>query len=413
MGVILGSIEDGTGAHVVKRNKTDLMGWLGLRSPREMRRVRWLGPVVSTLTAVAGSVLLVVVVVEFIAASMGDDPDATALRNAGLVLAAVLGVPFLIWRTLVAQKQADVAEQALFNDKLKAAADDLHARREIRRKKKLDDAEELGFIEDDIVRRVTAIDRLEALAQERPEEAPRIARLLCVYLRQLSKSIGPDHEEHPRADMEAAAQTIGRMKRIEGVEPEAVEIDLRAANLAGFDLRDLLFDDAMLQDAKLSTSDLRGASLRRANLQICQLDKAQLNHADMRDAKLGHAFLYRARLANAHMQRAVLANADLCEADLLETGLQGALLSAIDLDNGTGLQSALLRGSAMWMFDLSRATHLKSLSLDQVFGDASMKVFGLPPAHWEQESLRWDEFEDRWRAWQKEIGFDPDDPATW
>ncbi|MDK3074129.1 pentapeptide repeat-containing protein [Sedimentitalea sp. JM2-8] len=316
-------------------------------------------------------------------------------------------------QTKAAERQATATEEALFNDKINSAADDLHARREIRRKKKMDDAEELGFIEDDIVRRVTAIDRLEALAQERPEEAPRIARLLCVYLRQLSKGIGPDHEEHPRADMEAAAQAIGRMKKIEGVDPDTVEIDLRMANLAGFDLRDLVFDDATLQDAEMIGADLRGASFRRANLQVCKLVKAQLNHADMTDAKLGYANLKRARLANARMQRAILSSVDLREVDLAETGLQGALLSSIDLDNGTGLQSARLRGSAMWMFDLTRAKHLTSLSLDEVFGDASVTLFGSPPAHWERGNLHWDHFAIMWRAWQEEIGFDPDDPATW
>lgn len=360
MGVILGPSEDDTGAHVLKRNRSDLMDWLGLRSPGELRRVSWLGPLVSILVGVAVTVLLVVVVVEFFAASMGHDPDATALRNAGLVLAAVLGVPFLIWRTLVAQKQADVAEQALFNDKLKAAADDLHARREIRRKKKLGDAEELGFIEDDIVRRVTAIDRLEALAQERPDEAPRIARLLCVYLRHLSAGIYPGHEEHPRADMRAAARSIGQMQLIDGVDPEAVKIDLKGANLVGCDLSHLSF---------------RGADLNAARADTATLDQT-----------------------------------DLSGAILFKTGLRGAFMIGTRLTGATYFDTAKLKGAALREFH-DDMPPISEAQASEAFFDQTVTVpKSLRP---KQSLLEGRSFVTEWRAFQKRIGFDPENQKTW
>jgi hypothetical protein len=338
------------------------------------------------------------------------------------VLGAVIAFPVTLVRirltreqNAISEEQKRVAEESLFNDKLKAAADDLHARREIHEKAASDGTVGRVFIEDDIVRRVTAIDRLEGLAEERPAEAPRITRLLCVYLRQMSTGIGPDHPEHPRADMEAAAQAIGRMKLIDGVEVDKVSIELSGANLAGFDLLKLCFDDANLEDALLISSDLSDSFLRRANLQRADLEKARLLRAQMQGARLGFADLERARFEGTQLQCAFFPNANLKETEFGGAKMQDALLSGIEIDNGTGLRSANLRGAAMHNFDLSNATHLKTLDLNAVFGDESVDRWENHdrPAHWAPETLRWDDFETRWRAWQEEIGFDPEDPSTW
>ncbi|WP_207802420.1 hypothetical protein [Rhodovulum sp. BSW8] len=57
-----------------------------------------------------------------------------AIRNAGLVLAALVGVPFLVWRSIVAQKQVDVAEQGLITDRLNKAVEGLGAEKTVKRR---------------------------------------------------------------------------------------------------------------------------------------------------------------------------------------------------------------------------------------------------------------------------------------
>lgn len=387
----------------MKHGKPDFLDWLGLRRSPELFKIPWLGGLVTVVVSVGFVILLLSAIIEFANASWSDDPNAEALRNAGLVLAAIIGIPFLVWRAVVAQKQADVAEQALFNDKLKAAADDLHARRDIKRKNRLKDAAERDFIEDDIVRRVAAIDRLEGLAEERPSEAPRITRLLCVYLRHLSKGITPDNEEHPRADMEAAAQTIGRMKRIPGVEADEVKIDLQDANLAGFDLSGLCFDGAWFNEAELSRTNFFGSAMQRAvffksNLRKATLSAVQLQHAVFNAAEMQMADLSASKFHNAKFDGALM---------------QGTYISDAVVNETTSLSLADLRGAALHNVDFSGGT-IEQWQVDRAFYDRSVKFpEDIVSRSGKDKDFDTPEFRDRWRAWQKEIGFDPDNPATW
>ncbi|WP_039018189.1 hypothetical protein [Halocynthiibacter namhaensis] len=61
------------------------------------------------------------------------------------------------------------------------------------------------------------------------------------------------------------------------------------------------------------------------------------------------------------------------------------------------------------------------LNLDQMnasFGDASVNftissmsdASVTTPEHWENNVIPFEEFEGKWRAWQKSIGFDPENP---
>lgn len=322
------------------------------------------------------------------------------------VLGAVIAFPITLVRirmtreqTLISGEQKRIAEEALFNDKLKAAADDLHARRDIRRKTLMKDADDRDFIEDDIVRRVAAIDRLQGLAEERPSEAPRITRLLCVYLRQLSEGIGPDHEEHPRADMEAAAQTIGRMKMIEGVDVDNVVIDLRGANFARFDLSGLCFDEAFLLNSHFVETNLRKTKFRNARFYDCTLQPA-----DMRKAHLQGARLSNVDIASSSIYVDRLLESRLRGASLRETGLSlDAILKLAT--RPVFMDSSVLEAtrSNFHIYALSEKLNMSPTSImENITKELQLPVFN-----------SWREAYSAWRVWQRDIGFDPDDPQTW
>ena len=166
----------------------------------------------------------------------------------------MIGAPFVIWRAVVAQKLADTQAESLFNDKINAAAADLAARRQVTRAVAPGGSYRLhqDFWEDDLVTRAAAIDRLEGLAHERPDAAPRIARQLSIYVRELSREYpaqDPPKDATPdtlrdwargltpaRPDMEKAAQSLGRLQEIDSAPLAPGDIDLREANLQGFDL---------------------------------------------------------------------------------------------------------------------------------------------------------------------------------
>ena len=235
---------------------------------------------------------------------------ATLLLSLLAAIGALVGLVFGLIRLFAVERQTKAQEEknrlegeALFNDKMTAATTDLYSRRQTG-----DSA-----WQDDVPRRNSAIDRLEGLVHERPDQAPRVARLLSVYLRELSGADEVPAQTHPyirahalmypmdggtplsaeeaaqklnvtaedislaalqtwadalkpRSDMENAAQTLGRLRAIAGVDADAVTIDLRAANLQGIDFEGGNFNRARLEGAQLQGAKLRQAQMQGANL---------------------------------------------------------------------------------------------------------------------------------------------------
>lgn len=169
-----------------------LFDWLGLSDPREYPK--GFGHFIGfffTLVVLAFVALFVMAFAAAFVLVFGAFTGQGATLSLGALLVALLGAPFLIWRTVVAQntldtarKEAALKEDALFNDKINAAAKDLAATYQV-----TESAEQDGkqtFVtkwEDDLVTRAAAIDRLEGLAIDAINKADyppaqRIARML-------------------------------------------------------------------------------------------------------------------------------------------------------------------------------------------------------------------------------------------
>lgn len=244
--------------------ETDMQDRLAAKIPKP----RWLWLLLSAMIAALFIPALAAAITLLTQIAFGDPAEGqqTSLGT-GALIAAILGAPFIIWRTLVAQRQANTQEESLFNEKINAAAADLAARRQVTRVVNEGTDKECILTEwqDDLVTRAAAIDRLEGLANERPDATPRIARQLSIYLRELSIEFPPvkipkdlarvarrtfvQQIVPARPDMERAAQTLGRLQDIEGSGLLSSDIDLRKTNLQAFDLRSLSFRGAKFSDA--------------------------------------------------------------------------------------------------------------------------------------------------------------------
>lgn len=388
------------------------------------------------------------------------------------VLGAVVAFPVTLLRLDLSRAQTETAIESLFNDKINAASDDLHAMRQ-----RWDQTQEQNIWEADIARRNAAIDRLEGLTSEKPDEAPRVVRMLGVYVREMSREVPP--EEMPpgtqpemmepwaraltvkRSDMQNAVQTIGRMRKKFATGLAMETIDLSHCNLQAMALSHdsycfdgILFAGSQMQGAKLYRAQLQGALLSAAQMQGANLGWAQMQGANLcaallQGTNLGGARMQGANLGGARMQGANLGEAYLQQADLSRVKLQGANLlgartqgaslngaqiqgaklawaqmqgtnlSRARMDDATSLVQASLRGAWLKQVDLTEVT----LSEDQVksiFGDGSVILPGRVtpehpdwPAHFPREELGWSDFVAAVEAWWAEIGFDPKDPATW
>lgn len=288
-----------------------------------------------------------------------------------------------------ARKEAALKEEALFNDKINAAAKDLAARRQV-----TEPAEQDGkqtFVtkwEDDLVTRAAAIDRLEGLAIDAINQADypparRIARMLSNYLNELSKeneAIHPPHNackdsmwewgenlrSQPRPDMERAVQSLGRINP----EDEAARaifkpknIYLRRCNLQGFDLRG---------------GCLIGAQFREVQLDAADLERTQLQHA-------------------------AFSMADLREVDLRKAQLQGAMLFKVTMSEGTLTEDCNLQGAAVFFVDEETINKLHP-HWDNIIAFLE-KLPPNAPSHWHEisEDFVREWAEDRWREWAASI----------
>lgn len=335
------------------------------------------------------------------------------------VLGAAIALPFTLIRLNLSQQHNRTAEETLFNEKINAATQGLYARRQVTIG---EGASIKDHWLDDIVQRNAAIDRLEGLAEENPAEVPRIARLLSVYVRELSSEIpaiavpkGISLQElerwaealpKPRSDMEKAAQTLGRLHQYTLTPLEKGEIDLRDANLQCADLTKANLGKALMSGAHLQNSDLRGAQLCAADLNDAHLTWADLEDARLRGATLNRVDLTGAYLGGVQLQHADLTAARMQIADLGRSNLQGAFLENTQFFDYLRLDQGALKGAGVRYMDFSNLPEISD-HLGDVFGDASVHLPGNVttghqnwPKHWAKTTLEHAEFINQWLAWQ-------------
>lgn len=192
----------------MSKNGDSWFEWLGLNYYPNFKTSKLFGSFIGFLL-VAVSLFLVLAALIFavrfsIMAFTLDLAAATAedVRNLGLVVAAIIGVPFLIWRSVVAQKQVDVAEQGQITDRINKAVEGLGAEKNAKRQRKnskgellyeeKEDNSGLDFkrpimeevTEPNLEVRIGAIYALERISQDSLRDHIQIMEILCAYVRQ-------------------------------------------------------------------------------------------------------------------------------------------------------------------------------------------------------------------------------------
>ena len=263
----------------------------------------------------------------------GMESGSTTIRNIGLVIAGLIALPLAIWRSTVAQKQADVAQQSLLNERYQQGAEMLGS-------------EVLSV-------RLGGIYALRNLAEEHPEQYHvQAMRLLCAFVRNPTKDAGvrtevndSDEDPKPREDVQVALDAICACHEINTGRDRVTQfwLDLRDADLGGAQL------GSVDMSVKLSLRGKTFAEFINSNQRGADFARARLHSARMFSAKLP-----RANFSEAVLSRAHLSYADLSGARLLEADLSGAMLHGADL-SGAMLQGANLSEAYLGEANLSGA----------------------------------------------------------
>jgi uncharacterized protein YjbI with pentapeptide repeats len=317
----------------------------------------------------------------------GGASRSEIFRNFGLLVLALIGLGFGVWRAWTAHRQANVAEQGNFTERFSTAV------------------EHLGSPELPV--RLGGIHALWRLAKDSPKrDVTSVIDILCAFVRnpphvsvdppeprvveldQVMAAAGDDASpaEKLRPDVQTVVDLIGDKEaeyrrhlppnyRLDLSGADLHGANLGLANLEGADLRvaDLIGADlvgAKLTGAILMAANLEGARLSVANLTGATLTIAKLTHANLTHAALTGATLVGAKLMSANLTNAKLADADLTGADLTDADLMDADLTGADLGH-SNLTGANLTGA-----DFEGAVSIPNLSL--ACADPNHPPKGLP-----------------------------------
>ena len=233
----------------------------------------------------------------------GDEESlSSTIRNLGLVGGGIIAIVLAVWRSLVAQKQAEAAlqqastalrqaetaQQGLLNDRYQKGA------------------EMLG--NDVLSVRLGGIYALQRLAEEHPEQYHiQIMRLFCAFVRHPTKYDGaktdegqigakPGSEENQcgstprlREDVQAVMQAIAT-RSTTGIALE-LEADFR-----------LDFSHADLQELELWSGDLSLANFKNADLSGAKFVGTNLSEVYFIDVK-SPAWMGNVNMSGAHFMR--------------------------------------------------------------------------------------------------------------
>ena len=215
------------------------VSWESLRSGSEIRTESLETGVITTNTTTLESV-------------------SSALRNMGLIVGGIVAVLLAMWRSLVAERQADATlrqAQATLSQAQTAASQSTTTLESF-----LSDRYEQGtrkLESDDLSVRLDGIDALRRLAKEHPGRyhVPVMSRL-CSFV------TIPDRSPRLGAEVELAMTAIGSRSKydISLENNENFELDLSGAKLQKVRLNRL-----DLSGSNLILADLSGGSLRNAN----------------------------------------------------------------------------------------------------------------------------------------------------
>jgi hypothetical protein len=283
----------------LQNGKVNLLDWLHFKREIDFTQARGLGSAVGAILLIVFLFLIVISVVGLFflfGAFVGFGPfsggsDGASIRNIGLVLAATIGFPFVVWRSIVAQKQADTAEQGQITDRINKAVEGLGSEKivkeiiEIPRYQKHNEVwikdesgnpvPALGPDGKEIVDRTSyertipnlevrigSIYALERIAQDSFRDHINIMEILCAYIRGNSPAISLDPTEPPfsrpvpRTDVQAALSVIGRRSK-EQIELEwkkKFRLDFRNSDLSGADFMDGNYSAAMFHECRLEAA---------------------------------------------------------------------------------------------------------------------------------------------------------------
>ena len=293
------------------------------------------------------------------------------------LIAAVLGAPFIIWRTWVAHKDYKVKEQGHITDRINKAVEGLGAEKTV---KLIGEPSE--FTQPNLEVRIGAIYALERIAQDSLRDHIQIMEILCAYIREnapASNSNSPLRSDKPRTDIQIALTVIGRrsdkqvaIESIKGYKFDLSRVSLQGASIIG----------------TFNKASFSGSNFERA------LFDGNFDHANFSEAILSEATLSGMKFCNVDFSSSKLGFAKLNGSKFKDIHFKSTDFNSAKLD------LAAFQNVSFRLFQETENYNLTQDQIDSMFGDDTVRLpKGLnKPEHWPKEKLgeRFDDAYDKW-----------------
>ncbi|MFT6089045.1 pentapeptide repeat-containing protein [Sulfitobacter sp.] len=330
-------------------------------------------------------------------AAIDEDTTAEDIRHLGTTVALLMGVLaaaatiiFSIIRVWINERTAATAEKGLITDRINKAVEGLGTTRTLYLDIKTAKEEGTEQVRTEAVTapntevRMGALLALETIAKDSPADRDRLVDLLCAYLIENCSHIMPFGKP------ENVSMMRGDIKISFGV----------LANL-------ILITHKIFEPYRETKIDLRGIRIRKTRAINLTVREALLNMADFSGSNFH----------NCNFFRCVFRAVDARKTTFNTTAFQNCLFRSGDKIQGAKFFNCSFKGSAFRQFNLKN-TNVKLDLLENTFGDSSVSLKnGVDkdhpdwPKHWSKEKLDWEEFNTQWRAFQRSIGQDRDNPT--
>ncbi len=324
---------------------------IDMKSALDKHAELWVG-----LIAVA---LLIALIVIWFVSSAGLE----AIRDYGLLFAAILAFPLGFWRSRVAERQASAAQrqvsatqEQLRTAQLQAEAAQRQAdtaQQNLLNERYRQGAEMLGS--EVLAVRLGGIYALQRLAHEYPQQYHiQIMQMFCAFV--LSPT--PDAEQ---AEVRRRQETRARIRSLSQMDIEdARRIGMRDP----YFVRHLVIEDALREDVQAVVTAIGARSKTARDLERAVGFKLNLDGANLSGALLHGSDLSGVSLNGADLRRVSFFGADLANAHLNQANLSGAMIMGADL-SGAEISDAILSGASLSWDALYRQWETKGFTRDQ------------------------------------------------
>ncbi|MBL4807399.1 MAG: pentapeptide repeat-containing protein [Rhodobacteraceae bacterium] len=221
------------------------------------------------------------------------------VRGYAILLSAIIGAPFIIWRTWIAQKTGEVTAQGHMTDRISKAVEQLGAEKTVWKDNK-------QWSEPNLEVRIGAIYQLERIAQDSMRDHISVMEVLCAYVRSNASKADDSYTKtysSPREDIKSALTVIGRRSE-QQIEFERTilrnklktefRLDLSKVHICGADLQNMNFENA-----KFSYSDISRSLVRRSSFRGALLFKTNFKNSYFSAADFELALVFEANFTNA------------------------------------------------------------------------------------------------------------------